>query len=286
MIETELNTARKEITVKGICQGETWLNITSGSNKVSVKILIKEFAGYLPESLNITVSGNPCPKDIVRKAVLVNLDQSVNLNKNAKYSIEWIKLKKIKNTYPDEEYSFHIPVTLKGKDYIELKKNITIHVKNTAFDQNEARYLYLSNNPETVNSNQVVYNQNISDVSKNRLFFHHRNADASNVKNFYVKLTNISQKPSEILISQADSGPTQPEIQAGHMAVLNYFLNSVNQTNWLLNIPAGKSCIITNQRLYPGDVVSGIYDLELLDNSKINIKIIMTSDPYEFSQTP
>lgn len=138
--------------------------------------------------------------------------------------------------------------------------------------------LLLSDSPETVNADGIMYQDTVSgDV---RLFFHH---------------VNGTDKPKKILVLLNNSGPTEAQVAVYHYgfagpgdsygaigktAQEDYLTNS--RAAYSVTIPAGKQTFLWNSQktmtVRPGELVNGIFDFKI--SQPVTVKVVMVPDDY------
>lgn len=269
VIDANISKDGKSIIVNGKTTGATRLAVTSGKKILYAEISVMEYAGKAPSELTVKVSGNPCPRWVMKTAVLSNLEQLIELKGGSSYTPSWPLLEDI---FPCEERSFFISLLISGKDYINRKCSVRIIVKNAPFQATKPTRLIVSNNPEAVSTVGIIFDRVFLENTPHRLFFHHRNGGEVPLT-MKVNIFNEGPEPCEIFISGGSAGPDPVEVQVGHVAALKYFYAVTRQTGWFLNLAPSKSFTVSSFDTKPGGVIAGIYDIWPIKGFLLRMKL-------------
>lgn len=130
--------------------------------------------------------------------------------------------------------------------------------------------LYLSDSPETVTQNGVLYQDDI--LGSGRLFFHHVNG-TDTIKKFAVLFENPGNEKAYIIVAKHGlGGPGLDYLSAGKAAQAAYM---GKEDAYLIEVPPhGTASLLGNDiSVKPGMLVSGIYDFKA--DKMLTMKVIM-----------
>lgn len=287
-VEIALSEDGKTLVVKGVKLGYTKLVVSINGKMQTANIFVKDWAGKIPQGLKVRVSGNPCPKDVIKEAILENLKQALELKDGTDLNIDWSKLSQVAKSYPGETHGLNMNVKVYGGNYFERQGNIYIQIDNQPFSKQKTTHLFVSNNPETIRRDGILFEKVFVDNSPHRLFYHHKNSEESPPRILYISLINDSMSPADIFITTATSGPTTMEIQAGHIAALKYFISHFSNTGWVLRLNPQSSCYIATQQMNKGETVGGIFQIWPISGMppKIKISAVTIGGDYYIGKIP
>lgn len=162
----------------------------------------------------------------------------------------------------EKEFKFGDPVpgevflNMEGVNYLELEKTPV----NEKVAEVEGT-LIMSNNPESVISEGILYQDSAS--GKVRIKLHHSNI-SSDVLYFYAAAQNVSEEPVPLFLGvRGLAGPSWDVMQVGRQVVATY-LDSLDKTGAEKILQPGETVILNEERTrtMPGETLSFMMDLE------------------------
>ncbi len=136
-----------------------------------------------------------------------------------------------------------------------------------------AEVLMLSNHPEKIFGEGVLYKRSATAASY-RLMWHHRN-DPEGVERYVaVTLANPNPTPRKMRIIWSAFGPSPDEIHVGHTAALNYASAGLYGYSESITLPANGTRTIEVRRSKAGQTMSGV--AYLCDESGAKLPLEMT----------
>lgn len=130
--------------------------------------------------------------------------------------------------------------------------------------------LYLSDSPEIVNTDGILYKDVVN--GEGRVFFHHVNG-MSKAKQLSIVFENRSSSTVHIIVSKHGiAGPSSDYLSVGKTAQRNYFKD---QSASLIEVPSGKTVSLFPEQVVinPNQLVSGIYDFKI--SGAVTMKVMM-----------
>jgi len=182
-------------------------------------------------------------------------------------------------------YNFTYPIpgenvgNIPGLSVLDLEKiNPTVSL--------ERLNLYISNSPEIVRDNGIIYSEKF--VGENRLYYHHINGSDKN-KRIYPVVINQGTEPVFLTVKKwAIAGPDEA-MAVGRTAVYRYLdFQSINKR--FIELPPGEKLILyqgITRAMKPGEAVNGIFDVSASDELLFSVVVVEDQDPVaNYKQLP
>jgi hypothetical protein len=250
----------KTIWIKGLERGATSLTVLSGKEKKTVALVVKKYAGRLPGSLSVSITGTEMRPELVTQAIEASLVQKASIEPGATLSTEVKSLPS-----PVAEGDVKITVTISGKDLIAMTRELDVHILHRSIEVTRPDCLVISNNPEKITSEGVLLDERLLEKKSARFLFHHSNSPGSSTRRLVAKLINPGDSACELHIIHTLVGPSNDEIYAGHMAASLFWNRWQRIEGYIATIPPGGTFVLDDIPIKPGYLVSGLSHFTHLD---------------------
>lgn len=136
----------------------------------------------------------------------------------------------------------------------------------------ESSRVFISNQPEKLDRDGVLFEENIESSESIRLLYSHQNI-SSTARFVVVRLVNFGTTPAEVEVINGTSIPSIYAIRPGHQAALNYLSAMLGDKTEKLNISPGNFVNLVTLSLAPREVASGIITARLISRSQVKILV-------------
>lgn len=159
-----------------------------------------------------------------------------------------------------------------NKELINIKPNPT--TANFVNITDEDRWLFYSNDPETVYEPQILYAAELPAGDRSRIFFHHLNR--TNAKqNLYCSVINTSAEPINLAVKMGIGGGHPNAILTGYASANNYLRNGFSS----VLIEPNKLTPLTIIPLQHGYVCTGLISLYAPRQANLRLVISLGQAP-------
>jgi hypothetical protein len=142
--------------------------------------------------------------------------------------------------------------------------NSQISLLNVSAPNKPIAELLLSNNPERIQATRGLFHYGLKPGGGARLVYHHLNTSGGLLV-FNLRLTNPSEKPAWIWLSDAAGGPGKDEVFVGHTATKRWLELHYQRAGQLLMLPPGGEFWIGKSQMYPNEIISGLLEMVLVE---------------------
>lgn len=264
--------------------GDYSLLIKRGIERVIVTIAVRERAGKISQEIDQEVTGTPTSPDCISSAIAMRIWDGVELKPGANMTI--LELPTIKKSLKlGEHMKAPVKILLDGADYCKTEGTLTINIINKPIAWEKPEWLWISNRPERVAEDGILFNETLKLDQSIRLLYSHKNVSTQRRK-LQLLIKNNSIKPAKLLLRKAVAGPDKYELYAGHIAAMRYMDLYRTESGYILEI-APKSDAAVEDTFIPQDaLLSGFCDLQLVEGDPLQISVKSWSTKQEPTQLP
>lgn len=272
LIDVNFDYSTNIVTIKTLSTGKTTLGITREGITISLDLIIKKYAGYILKKGEIYLTGNPCPQDLIREAVMRETRKCISLEENAYSYILEENLNIPSYIDRGDELKIKVPVKMEGKDYFTFKGNLEIKVMNEPLPFQDAECLLISNSPENIKEESKLIDTFVTEDTPLRLLYHHRNSTNKSL-DFLIVLLNEEDIPQKVHIIKGETGPSKNEIYTGYLATYKFIQNYFNNAGEIILISPKSYYVLLSKTMPSSYLLSGIFQIRIFNKGKIYLQI-------------
>jgi|GEM_PF-1992401 len=237
------------------------LNCTASANDLEL----------IPQKISLKLSGSPVPQFLLKALAYDEVARKIEENKAKNLYILKDQIQCINFLYPKETTIITVPV-LTRKNGKKSIKQIYVVAKNKGLSKGSDDYLMISNDPEIVPREGVLFREELKDWKSARLLYYHSTEDKS--FDLVTTIYNPTDWPIEVFASAGIGGPSNDGIYAGHVATLRFMNRMQYNAGRIIKIPPRSSYELVRQRLTPQTKTgTAIARLWLVSGHKAGIEI-------------
>jgi hypothetical protein len=247
------------VTATGV--GSTNVVVGVAGAMLTIEVEVRPYAANFPQTLTATVTGNPATIETVQGAVagaVRNQMQSMPMSELAVSAIPTAQLA------PGESRSFTVKVAATAPEAMPRDGTVTVSVRNLSMQHRRETHLWYCNDPENVFHPGPLFNAALRVDQPARLLYHHMNA-GRNPLFINVQVVNNSDTGARVLLIPGDSKPDKNPVLVGLLAADQFVKNWVRFSGEVLEIPPRSALPVSIRRVYPGQTMSGLAYLRLLE---------------------
>lgn len=272
VLEVSSSPSTNTISFTPLTTGDFSVNIKRGKGRSIVKIFARERAGEIRSSIEQTVTGSPADADIIRMAAIMRVWDAVTIKSGA--SLYFKSLPEISsNLASGDKMTVPVSIIIDGPQYYRTEGTVNVVVKNQPIKWNETSFLWVSNRPETVKEDGILFKRNLTKEISARLLYSHKNGvDAK--RKLIISIKNPNKKKTSLLIRKSSAGPDKYELYAGHKAAMRYMASYLSGSGMVLELAPGASAEIEDSDIQSQFLLSGFCDFQILEGESAEIKVL------------
>jgi hypothetical protein len=271
-VTIDQNTQSVFLTGKG--PGSTSVTIADarGQSRV-VGVRVAYYAGDVPPRVDLQITGDPASPDFIRQEVVSAVQHAAHLRKGAQ-AVLGVDQIPFNGTLPqDRVASFDVPVLLQGSDYFEVAGTTRVNVSNVAAPRISPASLMVSDYPEKLEENGVLFSADLQLETPSRFLYFHYNPPGQPDRRLVLRAENTSSEPTIVQFISGRGGPLANEMEAGHTSTKGFLVNVIQNQGRLITIPGNSSLNIADQDMPSGTIVCNLLQLRVLSGSKVHLTL-------------
>ena len=250
----------KRLTILGKKLGKALLQVEIVGERAMLVILVKKYAGSVPNSVSGQVTGNPCPAQLVTYAARQAVAQSARLEPGATIEVDKVESSN-EALGPDKSRQIKANVRIRGGDYIPVAATVNVDVRNIVLPREEPIQLFYSNNPESIYKYQPLFAGRVDINAVTRVLYHHQ-SEMSKKTQIIVELVNPNDVPAQMRIFRGISPPLVDTIYVGHVATNAFMRDYANDVSVIEVIPPQSRLVLVSDILTTKQTSSGIIEVK------------------------
>ncbi len=263
--------AAATIVVEARAVGSTIIPVIVGGGRAFLPVGVRREAGVIPVSVTVRVTGDLTNAALVREAVQRRVDQAVARETGATVTIG--PLPPFEATAETEQLELAVPVKIRSPYNISVEGSVRVAVMREAVPVADPALLLVSNRPEVVEADGILFSEVVDARHPIRLLYHHMNGTLDHPRLLTVVLTNRSGRTAEMLLISGLAGPSPDPLFVGHAATTRFLQNLVAGRGYVLELPPRSSFAFSAQTMLPQQLVSGILQLQLLGGEELEVRV-------------
>lgn len=249
------------LEVKGLNGGRAQIAVLYGTSMETLDVDVRPYAAQFPQTLRVSVTGAPAIVSTVRGAVETAVQTELDSVPYARWT--WHK-GVVPSLTTGKSITIPIRVYATAPDSFPASGIVNVVVKNEAISPITDAELWYSNDPENVRRAGPLFSAPLRLGTSVRLLYHHIN-QSSTALFIRVQAINDSDKPARVVVIPGNSKPDKDPVRAGVLAADQFVRSWLYSSGEVLTIPPHCTLPVALRRLAPGETLSGLTSLRLID---------------------
>lgn len=249
------------ILIRCVGIGDAGIQAISGNSMRTLAVNVRPYAGVLPQSFVVEVTGSPASESTVEGAIEGCLKARVVSLPTATCTFLPVGGRPLA---PGASVSYAVHARLRAPGAFDGVGNVMVTVRNIALDRIPDSELWYSNAPESVHQVGPLFSSSLKRGSAVRLLYHHINMSTQPMI-IRVEAVNDTDLSAKIAIAPGDASPDKNPVRAGLDAAAQYLRAWSSGTAQVETIPARSTFPISLHLISPKETVSGLCSIRLID---------------------
>ena len=284
----------RTLIISGKALGTTTLSLHDDRQTVTreVPIMVAYNAGAIPESVTLRITGNPATSDYVRDqaAEAARVATLAYARPGAVVRVFSDAMSGVPQIGIDNRATVDVPVQIDGDSYFTVSGTTHVVVDNIALPRIQPSMLLVSDFPETLRSNGILFTAQLARREAKRFLYYHYNPKTEPSRRILLKVHNSSAQPARVQFIEGQGGPNTNEILVGHQSTQRFLVRELQNEGVVVTIPPNTTINLVNHALPPGAVVSGLLQLREVDGDPLDLTLLAqnaetpTDAPFDATQ--
>lgn len=265
----------RALSIAGLAPGATTITLRDERGVTrDVMVRVAYAAGSIPNETTLRVTGDPASQTFLREAIADAVARAVTLRLGARVATVFDRLDVHGDLPQDNRRDLDVPVALAGDEYVPVSTLVRVHLENFALPRARPARLLVSDYPERLTANGVLFTATIDRSAAQRFLYYHYNPTGSPSRRILVKMTNPGSTPATVHVIASLSGPGSNEMAVGHNATRNFLIRDRRNEGVVLTIPPNATVNVVNHVLPPNMVVNTLMQLREVEGDPLPLAIV------------
>lgn len=257
------------LRVTGRAVGSARVGLRYGTSRQDIQVWVRPLAGSLPDAVEVVVTGDPAPGEVVQDAVLRSLERAVRAEPGGFLEVAAAGLPAVRR---GEVWRGEVAARVRSPFALPVEGSVPVVVRNEVLELAAPSRLLLSNNPERITADGILFREWVAPGEAVRMLYHHANGAARD-KVVTVRVRNPTRRPARLHLQVAAPGAWHDTMGVGHAAARRFLELLGRGAGYVLEVPPEAEHRFTAQRTPPGHVVSGLLQFQVLDGGPVEVSV-------------
>ncbi|MEO7039988.1 MAG: pilus assembly protein N-terminal domain-containing protein [Candidatus Elarobacter sp.] len=265
---------QRTLYVTGVAVGTTSATLTDARGVTrDVPIRVAYAAGTIADETSLRVTGNPTSAEYLREAIARAVEHAATLRSGASVNVvsETLPVHDLKT---DDRTELDVPVQIVGAGYLNVNGSTHVVVENTALPPIQPARLLVSDYPERLTANGVLFSARLDRTQAQRFLYYHYNPGTEPARRILLKAHNASNAPVTVQMIDGSAGPGGNEMEIGHLSTKRFLVHEAQNEGTVITIPPSTTINLVDDPLPPQNIVSAVLQLRLVSGDPIDLSLI------------
>ncbi|HEY0394043.1 MAG TPA: pilus assembly protein N-terminal domain-containing protein [Candidatus Elarobacter sp.] len=267
--------AQRVVYVSGVKVGSTTVSVTDSRGVTrDVPVRVAYAAGTVAEETTLRVTGNPSSADYLREAVADAVERAATLRPGVTLALSPDRVPIHGDLKIDNRIAVDVPVHIEGNGYLPVNGVTHVVVENTALPPIQPARLLVSDYPERLTANGVLFTARLDRAQAQRFLYYHYNPGNEPGRRILLKAHNASNAWGMVQLIEGSAGPGANEMEVGHLSTKRFLVREARNEGRVVPIAPGATVNLVDHPLPAQAVVSAILQLRLVTGDPLDLTLV------------
>ena len=274
IVDAGVDQSAQTITLAGKAPGQTTITVTDQRGiSATVPVRVAYYAGTVASTASVRITGDPANAAFVKQAALAAALQLVQARPGSQVVATPDEIQYNGSLAQDDIATVTVPVLIQGEQYFTVDSSTRVRVENMAAPKIMPDSLMVSDFPERLTENGVLFTADLKRAQPSRFLYFHYNPAGEPDRRIVLRAQNLSPEPAIVQFISGAGGPDPNEMLAGHSATYRFLQNLVQNEGQVLVIPGNGTLNLVAQALPAKTVVCNLLQLRVLNGSTVHLTL-------------
>jgi hypothetical protein len=275
IVDASVDQDQRTLTLTGKAVGTANVTVRDarGLERV-VPVRVAYAAGTIAPQASIRVTGRPATAIFLREQALSAAIAVATVRPGAQVigSADGVVVNAPLKV--DDVTTIDVPLIVQGDGLISVLGTTHVRVENFAQPSVRPASLLVSDYPETLRENGILFSADITAKQAERfLYFHYNPADQPD-RRIVLKVQNTSGQPALVQFIEGVAGPDVNEMQVGHLSTQRFLVRLAQNEGSVVTIPGNSTVSLLAQYLPAKSIVSGLLQLHEIEGVPLHLTLV------------
>ena len=274
VVDAVVDQTAQTVTLTGKTPGATAVGITDQRGMTAVvPVRVAYNAGTVAESASIRITGDPASPAFVKEQAIAAAVDLVQARAGAQIVATPDEVRFSQPLAQDNVAYVDVPVLIQGNEYFTVDGKTRVRVENMAAPKIKPDSLTVSDFPEKLTENGVLFASDLNREQPTRFLYFHYNPPGEPDRRIVLRAQNNSPEPAIVQFITGAGGPDPNEMLAGHNATSVFLKHLVQNEGQVIVIPGNGTLNLVEQPLPAKNVVCGLLQLRVLNGRSVHLTL-------------
>lgn len=274
VLQAAANQSAETLTLTGLAPGAAEVSVRDARGMTAVlPVRVAYTAGSIPSSIAIALTGDPASVEYVKEQAAQAVRDAIALRPGAQSIVDPDQMNVTAPLDQDDVDDVAVPVLLQGDQYFSVSGTVHVRVVNVAAPKITPDKLMVSDYPERLTANGVLFSADIEHTKPSRFLYFHYNPPGQPARRIVLRLHNPSPEPADIQLIRGEGGPDPNEMEAGHDATRAFLSRLVQNEGRIVVVKGDATVDLATQDLPPKDIACALLQLRVLDGGTVHLTL-------------
>lgn len=239
-----------------------------------VPVRVAYRAGAVAETTTARITGDPASAAFVRESAIGAAIAAAQLRTGAQ-AVPANDLVRVNGDLAlDNHVTVDVPLQLLGQGYFTVDGTTHVDVENIAVPRTRPARLLVSDYPERLTANGLLFSATIDRSNAQRFLYYHYNPGGEKYRRIVVKATNSSAVPAVVHLIMGIAGPSSNEMEVGHISTKTFLVRERRNEGSIVTIPGNTTTTLINHPLPTNAIVSGLMQMREVTGEPLKVDIV------------
>lgn len=284
LVDAVVDQEARSITLRAKALGTTTLAVRDERGVTrDVPIKVAYNAGSVADGGAVRITGDPASAPFLREQAAAAAERLARLRPGASVSASAQSIAFTATLAADDVASVNVPVIISGNDFFTVTGTTRVRVENVAEPRISPKSLLVSDFPETLTENGVLFTADLAREAPSRFLYFHYNPAGQPDRRILLRAQNGSNQPAVVQFISATAGPEANEMHVGHLATQRFLLALAQNEGSVVMIPPNATVNLIDHPMPAKSVLSGILQLRELEGAQLHLTLVAqdAADPLD-----
>ena len=275
LVDVAVDQSALFVTLTGKAPGTTTVMITDSRGlSAAVPLRVAYNAGSIAGSVSVRITGDPARAEFVRDVAIEVARNAATARPGAQIVTSAEDLASFKRPLQqDEIVALDVPVLIQGEQFLTVQGTTRVYMENMAAPKIMPDSLLVSDYPERLESNGVLFAADLQRNSPSRFLYFHFNPPGAPERRVVLRAENPSYEPAVVQFITGAGGAGANEMEVGHDATRNFLVHLTQNEGRVIVIPARTAMNLVEQDMPANAVLSSLLQLRVLNGATVHLTL-------------
>jgi hypothetical protein len=270
-----VDSVARTLTVIGNAAGTTVVTVRDDRGITrDVPVRVAYLAGAIPSGALLRVTGRPATQLFLREQALAAALKGVTLRPGASIVATAESIAVPAPLPVDDVMTIDVPIIVQGDAYFTVQGITHVRVENFAQPIVRPKSLLVSDFPETLKENGILFEADLAAKQANRFLYFHYNPPGQPDRRIVLKAQNTSPEPALVQFIDGSAGPEPNEMEVGHLSTERFLVRLAQNEGTVVMVPANSTVSLMDQALPANAVVSGLMQMTEISGAPVHLTLV------------